>query len=154
MERRDTPPRVRVVLAEDHPAVAAALHGVLEPACEVLAIVGDGDALVAAVDRLTPEVIVTDISMPGCDGLAAAGTILRQHPQARIVLVTAHPEAALVQRGLATGALGYVLKYTAGEDLLPAVCAARRGQQYVSPCLGGGEKGMAPPGPSGVPEPA
>jgi DNA-binding NarL/FixJ family response regulator len=129
--------RPRVLLAEDHPVVAKDLRALLAPAFDVIATVGDGAALVAAADTLTPDVIVTDIAMPGLDGIAAAGEILRRHPRARIVLVTVHRNAAMVQQGLATGALGYVLKLTAGEDLIPAIDAVLRGVPYVSPLLGG-----------------
>jgi DNA-binding NarL/FixJ family response regulator len=134
---RKDQPRIRVLVADDHPAVAEGLRAVLEPEFDVIATVGDGHALVAAAATLTPEVIVTDIAMPGLDGIAAAGAILRRHPRARIVFVTVHNDAALVQKGLATGALGYVLKLTAGEELIPAIHAALWGKQYVSPRIGG-----------------
>ena len=125
-------PRARVLLAEDHAAMAEHLRTVLAPEFDVIAIVRDGDTLLAAADALTPDVIVTDIGMPGRSGLAAAGEILRKHPQARIVFVTIHNDPVLVQQCLATGALGYVLKLTAGEELRPAVHAALRGERYVS----------------------
>jgi DNA-binding NarL/FixJ family response regulator len=129
--------RTRVLVADDHLAVAESLRAVLEPEFDVIATVGDSNALIAAAATLIPDVIVTDITMPGLDGIAAAGEILRRHPRARIVFVTVHNDAKLVQKGLATGALGYVLKLTAGEELVPAVHAALRGKQYVSPLIGG-----------------
>ena len=125
-------PRARVLLAEDHAAMAEHLRTVLAPEFDVIAIVRDGDTLLAAADALTPDVIVTDIGMPGRSGMAAAGEILRKHPQARIVFVTVHDDPVLVQQCLAAGALGYVLKLTAGEELRPAVQAALRGERYVS----------------------
>ena len=131
--------RVRVLVADDHLAVAECLRAVLEPEFNVIATVGDGNALVAAAVALTPDVIVTDIAMPGLDGIAAAGEILRRHPRARIVFVTAHNDAELVQKGLAIGALGYVLKLTAGEELVPAIHAALRGKKHVSPLLANGQ---------------
>jgi DNA-binding NarL/FixJ family response regulator len=129
--------RPRVLVADDHPAVAEGLRAVLEPEFDVIATVGDGHALVAAAATLTPDVIVTDIAMPGLDGIAAAGEILLRHPRARIVFVTIHNDAELVQKGLATGALGYVLKLTAGEELVLAIHAALQGKQHVSPLIGG-----------------
>jgi DNA-binding NarL/FixJ family response regulator len=128
--------RVRVLVADDHLAVVEGLRALLEPGFDVIATVSDGNALVAAATTLIPDIIVTDITMPGLDGIAAAGEILRRHPRARIVFVTVHNSAALVQTGLATGALGYVLKLTAGEELIPAIHAALRGQQHVSPLIG------------------
>ena len=124
--------RTRVLLAEDHPSVAEQLRGVLEPEFEVVATVSDGLALVAAFDELRPDVVVTDVAMPALNGIAAARAILRRDPTARVVLVTVHGDPALVDEGLATGALGYVLKDTAGEELPAAVRAARDGRRHVS----------------------
>ena len=76
--------------------------------------------------------IVSDISMPEVDGITAAAAILRRNPAARIVLVTVHGDPSLVTRGLETGALGYVLKCSAGDDLVPAIHAALRGEVHVS----------------------
>ena len=99
-------------------------------------VVMDGRALVDAATRLSPDVIVTDISMPALDGIDATALIRRSDPEARIVLVTVHSEPLLVQRGLEAGALGYVLKDSAGDELLTAVHAALRGERYVSAALG------------------
>jgi DNA-binding NarL/FixJ family response regulator len=77
-----------------------------------------GGALVSAAARLMPDVIVADISMPVLDGMEASALIRRSDSEARIVLVTVHSEPILVERGLAAGALGYVLKDTAGDDLV------------------------------------
>jgi DNA-binding NarL/FixJ family response regulator len=77
-------------------------------------------------------VIVTDIAMPGVDGIEAVTLIRRHNPNARIVLVTVHSELMLVESGLAAGALGYILKDTAGDELIPAVRAALGGDRYIS----------------------
>ena len=92
----------------------------------------DGLALVDAASGLAPDVIVTDISMPGLDGFAAASRILRSNPAARIVFVTVHRDAVLMARGFETGALGFVTKCAAGDELLPAVRSAIRGERHVS----------------------
>ena len=128
--------RARVLLADDHPAVIKDLCAVLQPEFEVIATVEDGAALVAAAEALAPDVIVTDISMPGLDGIGAASEILRRNPAARIVCVTVHDDAEMVKKGLAIGVLGYVLKLAAGEDLVPAIHAAMRGEHHVSPLAG------------------
>ena len=80
----------------------------------------------------SPDVIVTDIAMPGVDGIEAVTLIRRHNPDARIVFVTVHVESMFVEAGLEAGALGYVLKDTAGDELVPAVRAALGGDQYVS----------------------
>ena len=128
--------RLRVLLAEDHAETAARLRKLLGVDFDVIATVEDGRALVDATERLSPDAIVADIDMPGVDGIAATTLIRRHDPNARIVLVTVHSEAMLVEAGLAAGALGYVLKDTAGDELVPAVHAALGGRQYVSRELG------------------
>ena len=124
--------RVRVLIAEDHQSVARQLRCLLEVECDVIDVVNDGQSLVAAVEAMTPEVIVSDISMPGLDGLAAARIILDRQPNARIVFVTVHDDRAMAQRALRLGALGYILKNEAVEELLNAVRAAQAGQEHVS----------------------
>jgi DNA-binding NarL/FixJ family response regulator len=133
----NTMSRPRVLLAEDHAETAERLRKLLRVEFDVIAWVEDGRALVDATERLSPDVIVADIAMPGVDGIVAT-TLIRHHdPNARIVLVTVHSESMLVEAGLAAGALGYVLKDTAGDDLVPAVHAALAGRQYLSRELGG-----------------
>ena len=124
--------RPRVLLAEDHAETAERLRKLLGVDFDVIACVADGRALVDAAARLSPDVTVTDIAMPRLDGIAAAKVIRRNNSNARIVLVTVHSEPMLVEAGLAAGALGYVLKDTAGDDLVAAVHAALDGQRYVS----------------------
>jgi DNA-binding NarL/FixJ family response regulator len=124
--------RLRVLLAEDHEAVAEQLRKLLEIECEVIGVVADGHSLVLAAEALAPEVIVSDLTMPGVDGLSAARTILSRHPDARIVFVTVQDEPGVVRKALLLGALGYVLKADAGEDLLPAVHAAGARRSHVS----------------------
>jgi DNA-binding NarL/FixJ family response regulator len=125
----------RLVLADDHAGTAELLRGLLQTEFEVIALVRDGIALVSAAERLSPDVIVSDISMPGLDGIAAARAILRNNPAARIVFVTVHSDPIFIERGLETGALGYVVKSTAGDELMPAVRSALRGERHISPVV-------------------
>jgi DNA-binding NarL/FixJ family response regulator len=127
--------RARVLLAEDHAAVAEQLQGVLEARFDVVAVMHDGFALIRAAQTLKPDVIVADIGLPGADGLTAAESILKSDPTARIVFVTVHNEQALVKCAMDLGALGYVLKLCAGDDLLEAVAAAMRQERFLSPLL-------------------
>jgi DNA-binding NarL/FixJ family response regulator len=124
--------RARVLLADDHTANAQLLRDLLELEFEVVGAVQNGHALVGAAETLSPDVIVSDISMPGLDGIEAAKRILCRNPAARIVFVTVHDEPEMVKRSLAIGALGYVLKMVAGEELVPAVRAALRGTRHIS----------------------
>lgn len=124
-----------VLVADDHTDTRNLLCGILQTEFDVVADVADGLALVTAAEREWPDVIVTDISMPGLNGIAAARQILGSNPAARIVFVTIHAESTMVENSLATGALGYVLKMSAGDELLPAVHAALAGKRYVSQAL-------------------
>ena len=127
--------RPRVLLADDHAETAEQLRALLGPHFDVVGLVEDGAALVAAAARLSPDAIVADISMPGLDGIEACVRIRHSNPDARVVLVTVHREPILVERGLAAGALGYVLKDAAGDELVAAVRAALGGRRFVSGAL-------------------
>jgi DNA-binding NarL/FixJ family response regulator len=140
----DSVPRPSVLLADDHTPTAEQLRKLLQRHFDVVALVEDGRALVSAVARLSPDVIVADISMPALDGIDAAALILRSNPAARIVLITVHDEPILVNRALAAGALGYVLKDAAGDELVPAVHAALGGRRYVSRALRQPERDFNP----------
>ena len=129
----------RLLLADDHNETAKLLRGLLEPEFDVIAQVGDGVALVMAAEQMSPDVIVSDISMPGLDGISATTVILHNNPAARIVLVTVHADPILLQRGFEAGALGYVLKGEAGEELVPAVHSALRGERHTSGLPSGSE---------------
>ena len=121
------------MLADDQAAILAVLAKLLQTEFDVVATVGDGPALVDAVARVSPDAIVTDISMPFLDGIEAAREILCRNPSARVVFVTVHTDALVMQRGWAVGGLGYVAKVSAGEELVPAVWAALRGERWY-PC--------------------
>ena len=112
------------------------LYGLLDDEFEVVADVEDGCALVRTAEALSPDVIVTDISMPGMDGIAATAAILRKDRTERIVMDSVNGDRSMITCGHAAGALGYVLKIAAGDDLVPAVRAALVGQRHVSETLG------------------
>lgn len=124
--------RPRVVLAEDHPAIATQLRALLASEYEVIATVHDGRALVEAAGATLPDAIVSDIAMPGLSGLAAADLILAIRPESRIVFVTVQEDRAVIWKAMASGALGYVVKCDAGEELNEAVRAVLLGGRYLS----------------------
>jgi DNA-binding NarL/FixJ family response regulator len=127
--------RPTIVLAEDHPNVAEQLRRLLSSAFDVVAVVGHGEALVKAALRLNPDIVVTDISMPGMDGIRAAQELAQQMPSLGIVFITVHDDRALARKALAIGR-GYVLKTSAGEELVDAVFAALDSRRFVSASLG------------------
>jgi len=126
-----------VVLAEDHEWVAEQLRNLLAAEFDVIATVADGRELVRVTETLRPDVVVTDIVMPGLDGIAATTAMLALFPSTRVVLVTLHDDLGLAERGYAAGALGYVSKHRAAHELLAAVRAAMRGERYISPHIEG-----------------
>jgi DNA-binding NarL/FixJ family response regulator len=119
-----------VLLADDQAANVKRLGALLETAFDVVATVGNGRALVEAAARISHDAIVTDVSMPILDGIEAARRILLDNPSARVVFVTFHADPSLIRKGLAVGGLGYVPKLAAGEELVPAVWAALRGERW------------------------
>lgn len=126
-------PRARVLLADDQAATIKRWRALLEPQFEVVGDVADGEALVSEAARLAPDVIVANIAIPALSGVSAAQTIMRAHPSARIVFATVDADRTMMRKGLAAGALGYVLKVRDAEDLVPAVRAALRGELMISP---------------------
>jgi len=127
--------RVRVLLAEDGWAMSRELSAILEQDCEVLSTVSDGFALVRMTHTMHPDVLVTDIAMPGLTGLQAVARLIEEGLAPRVVFVTVHAEPQLVTHAMALGRCGYVLKSDAVEDLLPAVQAALLGRAYLSASL-------------------
>jgi len=124
--------RPRVLLAEDHPPVAAQLRALLEQDFEVVATVGDGHTLVSTAEAMRPDVVVTDIAMPGLDGLAATSLLRDRHGDIPVILITVHDDPEVVRAGFEAGALGFVLKQAAPDHLLAAITLALRGERYMS----------------------
>ena len=121
--------RPRVLLADDHPVLIAAIGGLLAKDYDIVGSVGDGVRLLEAAERLQPDLIVLDLYMPRMNGLDACRELTRLVPQTRIVVVTAEDDAAVQQVVMAAGAFAYVEKGALGTDLLPAVKAACDGQR-------------------------
>jgi DNA-binding NarL/FixJ family response regulator len=128
-------PRTRVLLADDHAVVAQGLSALLEDTFELAGVVNDGRALLAAVDELHPDVVVTDISMPLLNGLDAVRQIHTRHPHVKVIILTMHRETQLAVDALRAGASGYVLKISPGEELITAIEQVALGRSYVTTLL-------------------
>jgi len=127
--------RARIVLADDHRVFLDGLRSLLERSYDVVGIFTDGKALVQAVLREAPDVVVTDVSMPGGDGLEAARRILELRPEVGVVLLTMNDNPALAATAMRMGVHGYVLKTEASTDLVTAIEAALGGDKYLSQTL-------------------
>jgi DNA-binding NarL/FixJ family response regulator len=134
---RDRPAvRARLLLADDHTLLREGLRFLLEPEFEVAGSVEDGQALLAAAERLTPDVILLDISMPFLNGIDAARRLRKIVPSAKLIFLTMHADADYVAAAFRAGAAGYLLKRAAGSELLTAIRDVLNGRRYVSPLLG------------------
>ena len=127
--------RTRVLLADDHPAVAERLRQLIEEEHEFVGIASDGPGLVAKALDLLPDVIVTDISMPGFDGLEALRQLRHRGLSMKVIVLSMYADPELAQEAIAAGADGYVIKHGAGEELLTAIDQVLRGTAYVTPSL-------------------
>lgn len=126
----------QVLLADDHPVVAEGMRTLLKDQCELVGTVGDGPALVDAAIALRPEIILADISMPGFGGIEAVRRLRSLGVTAKVIMLTMYADLDLMEEAFAAGADGYVIKHSAGEELIQAIRDVSRGVRYVSPCLG------------------
>jgi two-component system response regulator NreC len=140
---------VRIVLADDHAVVRAGLRLLLdsEPGFEVVAEAGDVDAARRYVRGHHPAVLVLDLNMPGGSSLEAIPVIREESPDTQIVVLTMQEEPAFARHALGSGALGYVLKEAADDELVQAVRRAAAGETYMNPRLGARLASEPPPGP-------
>ena len=129
--------RPRILLADDHRIVAEGLRGLLEPEFELVGIVEDGRALLAAAEKLRPDVIVADISMPLLNGIDSVRQIKKTHEDIKVVFLTMHPDVTYAASAFEAGASGYVLKHSAPAELITAIRSALSGKTYVTPLLAG-----------------
>ena len=128
--------RTTVLLADDHAIVRDGLVSLLkEHDFDVVGSVGDGQQLVEAATRLRPDVIVTDISMPGLDGLAVVARLRTERIDSRIIVLTMHNDAELATLAIRGGASGFLLKDSAAEELVEAIGQVLRGRVYLTPAL-------------------
>ena len=130
-----TLPRPRVLIADDHQGMRESIKCLLRREFDIVAEFGDGQDVLAAVDDLSPDVLVLDISMPRLSGIEAAKRLTGSGCQARIVFLTMHDDADYAHDALATGALGYVVKPRMVSDLTKAIYLALKGQRFVSPTI-------------------
>jgi two-component system, NarL family, response regulator NreC len=126
---------IRVLLADDHAVLRAGLRALLsaEPDLEVVGEAGDGEEAVALTERLKPDVVVMDITMPRMDGLQATRRITERLPDTRVLVLTMHAEDQYLFRVIEAGGSGYVLKRSADTELMNAIRAVQRGEAYLYP---------------------
>ena len=129
--------KLRVLLGDDHTLVRHGLRKILEerPEWEIIAEVGDGREAVRKCVALKPDVALLDIAMPLLNGIDATQQIVRKVPETRVLVLSMHSDEAYVTRALQAGATGYMLKDSAGKDLLKGIASVAAGQAYFSPAI-------------------
>ena len=144
---------ISIVLVDDHEVVRKGLRMVLdaEEGFEVVAEAGDLEATHRYVRAHRPRVLVLDLNLPEGSSLAAIPTLREESPDTAVVVLTMQQEPAFAREAMRAGALGYVLKQSAGSELVDAVRAAAAGETYLNPKLGA-QLATAPTEPSGPPD--
>jgi DNA-binding NarL/FixJ family response regulator len=128
-------PLPRVLLADDHKIVAQGLELILKDSFSFVGTVSDGRALLEAAVRLKPDVVVTDISMPLLNGLDAVRQFRSNGVQAKVVFLTMHADANLAAEAFRAGGSAFLLKQSAGEELVQAIHEILQGRAYVTPLI-------------------
>jgi DNA-binding NarL/FixJ family response regulator len=128
-------PRATLLLADDHALVAEGLATLLKGHFDLVGTVGDGSQLIEAAQELRPDVIVADMAMPVLSGLEALRRLKTEGIDAKVIFLTMYADAQLATEALRAGASGYVLKHSAGEELVRAIQEVVQGRVYLTPLL-------------------
>jgi len=132
---RHSAKRPRLMLADDHQLVLGGLRSLLEAKFDVIGVAGDGRSLVRRAERLKPDIVLLDISMPKLNGIEAARMLSKSLPESKLIFVTMHADATFVSEALKAGASGYVIKRAAPEELVAAIDEVWRGRTYITPLV-------------------
>jgi len=127
--------KLRILLADDHIVMRTGLRSLLErqPNLEVVGESENGRETVDLVTSLKPDVVVMDVGMPVLNGIEATKTIVTQHPNTAVVILSMHVDESYVMRALKAGARGYLLKDSAPADLISAIQAVSQNKSFFSP---------------------
>ena len=129
--------RARVLLGDDHAMFSEGLRRILEPQFEIVGTAENGLDLVAAAERLQPEVVVVDLSMPLLNGIGAARRLKKTANPPKIILLTMHADPTLATQAFKEGVSAYVLKSSPASEIVTAIQEALRGRVYISPAVAG-----------------
>ena len=125
----------RVLMADDHSLILAGLRKLVEEECEVVGTVEDGRTLVKAAQRLRPDLILLDISMPLLNGLEAARQLRTLVPDSKLIFLTMHASPTYATEAFQAGASGYLLKHSAPDELIQAIKSVLQGRHYLTPLI-------------------
>jgi DNA-binding NarL/FixJ family response regulator len=128
---------IRVVIADDHTLVLEAFKAMLSDRVDVVATASDGRELIKIVRETEPDVVVTDISMPGLNGFDASMKLLKYLPDLKLIFLTVSDDPDMVAQAIRSGAKGYLLKSSAVSELLQAIETVAGGETYITPLVTG-----------------
>ena len=131
--------KIKVLIAEDHETVREGIKLILsaQSDMEVVGDAGDGRAAIQLAQKLNPDVVIMDISMPAMNGLKATTTLKAIRPDSHILALTRHKDDGYLQQILSAGASGYVLKQSSPTELIHAIRAVAKGGKYLDPAVAG-----------------
>ena len=126
--------KIKVLLADDHQIVRQGIKALLNAQAdiEIIGEATDGHELMEMVERLCPDVVVTDIAMPVLNGIEAAGQIRRRFPSIEVIILSMHAASSYVVRSLRVGARGYILKSDDIQEVIEAIRAVSAGRRHIS----------------------
>jgi DNA-binding NarL/FixJ family response regulator len=127
--------RPRVVIVDDHTLMAEGCRKLLDPECEVVGTYSDPHAFLLDLPQLRPDLVVLDLTMPRLNGLDTAREVLRHHPRVRVIILTMNEDADIAAEAFRAGVSGYLLKRSAGSELLLAVREVMNQRFYLTPLL-------------------
>jgi two-component system, NarL family, nitrate/nitrite response regulator NarL len=128
------PTTIRAVLVDDHPLIRYGVRSLLKtfPEVQVIAEVGDGAELLELLDSVVPDMVISDISMPVIDGLAALSEITVRHPEVKVIVLSMHDSPDLVKRAIGAGAAAYLHKNASESELASAIQRVMTTGSYIS----------------------
>jgi len=126
--------RIRILIVDDHEFIRQGLRAVIERQAgwEVVGEAVTGREAIHSAERLQPEVVVMDVSMPDMNGLEATAEITRSHPNIKVLVLSMHDSEQIIRQVLASGARGYILKSDAGRDLVTAIDSLTEGRPFFT----------------------
>ncbi len=125
----------RVLLADRHQNMLAGIRSLLETTFDVVIMVADEHSLLDSLDKVDPDMVVVDLSLPVTEEINIARRIRKRDPDMKIIILSVHDEQTAVDECLSAGATGFVLKRTAANDLIPAIWEVLKGRIYISPSV-------------------
>lgn len=125
--------QIKILVADDHGVLRAGLRALLnaEPDLSVVGEAASGEEALKIAKKVSPDIVLMDLNMPGMGGIDAARKMIKLHPQIRVLILTVHEDSELLKEAIKSGAAGYILKRAVESELIYAIHAVMRGDLYI-----------------------